>query len=193
MMRTMSRDFYIPSGAAKMTPKSGGVVFYLSEMPGRFIVKYFVGKAQKPSGHYHFSSADKRAAYIGRVIEGVEATAAYKAERAARKKAEAEKGHGWEPGLILVASWGYEQTNVDFYEVVEVLGKSMVKIEAIGSVQATDDTGGGSSMSNYVVPDPTKRSGEFQRCKVISGRVKVSSCSSAGLWDGKKRYCSWYA
>jgi hypothetical protein len=185
----LSRDFYIPKGAQKVAMKSGGAVFYLYEQNGAPCARCFIGKAAKPAWAYKYSSAEKRAEAIQRQIAAVQAREVEKAER----KAKANAPHGWEVGLILVASWGYDQTNVDFYEVVEVLGKSMVRIEEIGSQAANDQSAGGSSMSNYVVPDVDSRSGKFQRCKVSFGRVKVSSCSSASPWDGKRKYCSWYA
>jgi hypothetical protein len=184
-----SFDRFIPEGARKVAMKSGGAVFYLYEQSGAPCARCFIGKAINPSWHYRYSSEKKRAEAIERQIASIQAREAEKADR----KARANAPHGWEVGLILSASWGYDQTNVDFYEVVEVVGKSMVRIEKIGGQAANDQGEGVCSMSNYVVPDVEKRSGEFQRCKVSFGRVKVSSSSSASAWDGKRRFCSWYA
>jgi hypothetical protein len=189
-----SREFYIPARSRKVAMKDGGAVFYLYENGQRQPAAVcFIGKAQKPSWHFRFASPAQRERRIASTIERVQAHQARRAEERARKAAEAAKGHGWEPGLILVSSWGYEQTNVDFYEVVEVIGKTMVRIEKIGSQSATDAGEGFSSMSDHVVPNLEARSGEFRRCKVTSGHIRLASYCSASLWDGRPRYCSWYA
>ena len=52
-------------------------------------------------------------------------------------------------GDILVSSWGYEQTNIDFYKVVGVTPKS-VKIVKLGQkvIKSGDDF-----LSEYVIPN----------------------------------------
>ena len=54
-----------------------------------------------------------------------------------------------EIGHILSASWGYDQTNIDYYKVIRKTA-TMVELRAIGQkyVEAS------SSMSEYVMPDP---------------------------------------
>lgn len=190
-MRTaMPREFYIPKRALKVKPKAADVVFYLYDNSrGKPACMCFIGRAQKPSWCYWYASPAAREAKIKAQIAAVIEHERVKAERRARANA----GHNWEPGLILVASWGYEQTNVDFYEVVRVIGKTMVEIEAIGSQPATDDSNGMSSMAGYVVPDPEKRSGKLSRHKVSNDRISLSSFHGASVWDGRRRYCSWYA
>lgn len=100
--------------------------------------------------------------------------------------------HNWEPGLIVHTSWGYDQTNVEFYEVVELVGKSMVKMERIGA-QAAIDGSTGNSMSSMVVPDPEHRTGEFFKSKVSSNSASAKYKQRAWPWSGKPQYCSWYA
>lgn len=190
----LSREYYIRKGSIRVIPKCGGIEFYLYELAGKPCAMCFVGKALKPTWHHRYSSPAAREGAIRRQIEATQSVQTYKATRAAEKKAAAAKGHGLEPGLILVSSWGYEQTNVDFYEVIEKIGATMVKIEKIGGQSATDGSAGQSSMSDNVVPDQEKRTGEFSRHKANpGGYVKLSSYATAYLWDGRPRYCSWYA
>lgn len=61
-----------------------------------------------------------------------------------------------EIGHIVYASWGYDQTNIDFYKVVRKTEK-MVELREIGQkyVEAT------SSMSEYVVADPENELSEY--------------------------------
>ena len=66
-------------------------------------------------------------------IEGKTASAA-KAEPKATKKAEkpqAVNKFGVQVGDIFHSSWGYEQTNNDFFQVVELVGSSSVRVREV--------------------------------------------------------------
>jgi hypothetical protein len=90
----------------------------------------------------------------------------------------------FQPGDILTSSWGYDQTNVDFYEVVGTTDKS-VKIEKIGSTTLEDNGSCGLS----VVPNPKYRSGKVMLKRVSEGGwVRLTSYSGASKWDGKPEY-----
>ena len=92
-----------------------------------------------------------------------------------------EPKHTLQVGSILVSSWGYEQTNVDFYEVVKLLGPTMVAIREIDKKVVKQ---GGPS--DEVVPVPGAFTGETLRKKVgNSNRLRLTSFSSASPWDGK--------
>lgn len=54
-------------------------------------------------------------------------------------------------GTILVSSWGYDQTNIDFYKIDQVKGSTMVHIIPIGEKYV--DRGG--PYGDKVIPDPT--------------------------------------
>ena len=53
-----------------------------------------------------------------------------KAEKAPKTavKAEAVNEYGVKVGDVFEASWGYEQTNVNFFQVIELVGKKSVKL-----------------------------------------------------------------
>jgi hypothetical protein len=88
-------------------------------------------------------------------------------------------------GDIFYTSWGYDQTNVDFYEVLSVTpsGKS-VKVRQIASRLSDDERG--------VVPVPgttVSYNGEPMLKKLKSGpALKVASYATAWLWDGTPKY-----
>jgi hypothetical protein len=124
-----------------------------------------------------------------------------------------------EVGSIFVCSWGYDQTNVDFYKVVSRTAKS-VKIQAWQGASVEDlgphesmVAGGGPAMvadwsdvpegtdywdqRQYVkyVPAPV----ETKRLKVYgqsggkySVALSMTSYSNAYLWDGKPQYQTGY-
>ena len=48
-------------------------------------------------------------------------------------KAVAVNKYGVKVGDVFYNSWGYEQTNIDFYEVVKLRGKTQIVLRAIAS------------------------------------------------------------
>lgn len=184
-----ARRAHIPTGARRVVPKAGGVEFWLWEADTpdgrRAFALAFVGRARKPAWRYRFRSEAQRQGKLAAEAEAAAARVAYKAKASAP--------HGWSRGLILVASWGYDQTNVDAYEVVSVVGPHTVEVEQIGTVRATDDTSAALSMSEKVVPDPTARTGKITRHRVRNGAIASPVYGSAAPWHGMPLHCSWYA
>lgn len=111
------------------------------------------------------------------------------------KREEAKKKLRAKPvelGDIFERSWGYDQTNVDFYKVIEITktGKS-AKVIKIGQKIFKENE----FMSETVIPDPDKVTGE----KVHTWRIKQyrndGSIYIGDLWrwDGTPSYQSHYA
>jgi len=84
---------------------------------------------------------------------------------------------------IFYTSWGYDQTNIDFYMVVEVL-KSSVKVVSIGE----DRTYTG-NMQGTCVPNLNHRCEKIltKRINVINNKpsFKVASYAHAYPWNGQ--------
>lgn len=103
-----------------------------------------------------------------------------------------ENTHALEVGMILVAMWGYDQTNVDWYEVVKVT-PATVQIRQIKSKREAD----AGFMSEHVVPDPGNYIGEPIRRKPLTytsrPAVAVESYANAYLWDGTPQTANHYA
>jgi len=97
----------------------------------------FVGKAVKPTWFYRFKSIEQRNKEIEQTFARVQAKADYKAQEKA-KKANAMQNHGVVVGDVFRCSWGYDQTNIDYYEVIAVTGKTAT-ICRIGCL--SEDTG----------------------------------------------------
>lgn len=107
------------------------------------------------------------------------------------------------PGAILYASWGYDQTNVDFYRIVfrkEAAGNDWVKLEKIEKVETSDDTEDRpATMTGRVVPaDPIKPVDGVKpilrklRPNGTEPFVKIDSYTYAYLWDGTPKRVSHY-
>lgn len=95
-------------------------------------------------------------------------------------------------GAILVSRWGYDQTNVDYYEVVSATPRT-VALRSIRS-RVTGDAG---FMAEHVAPVPGEYTGEAFRRKVhrYSDRpaVAINSCANAYPWNGNDDRATHYA
>ncbi|PNR90632.1 hypothetical protein LA05_02040 [Xanthomonas oryzae pv. oryzae] len=111
------------------------------------------------------------------------------ADAHAERRAEAKRPHTLEVGAVLVSSYGYEQTNVDFYEVVAVQNRTVTLREL---VQERQDTG---HMSGTTTPVPGQyTTAEPIRRRVgVSNTVKIDSSRRATPWDGRPQHVSSYA
>ena len=99
---------------------------------GRHIAICFRGKATKPAWHYSFKSVERMMATVEETLRSEIDAAERKAKRSAEKKA-ACASHDVKVKDIFRCSWGYDQTNVDYYEVVAVSGQ-MATVRAIGAI-----------------------------------------------------------
>jgi len=190
----LSREFYIPKGAMKIAPKDLPVVFYVENRENDNTARQcaamcFIGKRSKPAWYYGFRSQAHMEQKIKEQIEGVQASE----DRKAKEKAERSKPHSLKVGDILVSSWGYDQTNVDFYKVKRLVGKSMVELIAVGS-KTVEDSEYPHGMACEVVAVPQAEYGEpFKKKANSTNYVSLNSFSCAGKWDGSPMYKSWYA
>lgn len=98
-------------------------------------------------------------------------------------------------GDVLRYSWGYDQTNVEFFQVARATAKS-VWLQPIGS--KLEPAAGCGPMSGRVVADPTAiKSSALVGPKKINASPYGDFVSMphgiAKVWDGKPAYTSWYA
>lgn len=184
-----AREFYIQPGATKFAPDGVNVEFYLHEKNGHPCAQAFVGRAQKPTWHYRFASEDDRQRRINQQIEAIKLRENEKA-----KRREQRKSHTLQPGDILVSSWGYDQTNVDFYKVTRRVGKTMIEYVSLPKLEA-EDSYESHGMACRVLPavDHNTECQTKHRARVSNDSIKIHSSSFARKWDGKPQYCSWYA
>lgn len=145
--------------------------------------------------NYRFKTAEARQAYVDNFY-AMQAQIEARSENRKKAKAEARKNmvNPFKVGDVLYNSWGYDQTNIDFFQVVEV-GPKSVKIREIGQIASYPP--GYSSMSEFVAPDVDNFVGEAKTktLQVSSdGRVYISSRhGSIKKYDGTPKYQSHYA
>ena len=138
------------------------------------------GKANKPAFHFRFRDEERREQYVAEWLEGQRQSAASRAQY----RAEQNKPHSLKVGQILYTCWGYDQTNIDYYEVTKVIGKHMVEIREVGLV-AQGSRGG---PSEWVKPAVGSYIGEPMR-KRASGdnSVRIASYARATPWNGEAK------
>lgn len=98
-------------------------------------------------------------------------------------------------GDILECEWGYDQTNVDFYKVVQVKGM-WAYVRKIKSCVVEDETlmmQGTSEPLDEFKSDKIKRRKIHHSSRDGKPYIMISSFESADLWNGKPSRCSWYA
>lgn len=138
----------------------------------------FAGKANKPLWNYSFRSEAQRQSQIEETIKDRKALLKYKAERLEERR---NFQHGLQAGDILYSSWGYDQTNINFYEVIEAGAKEVIIREV------AQKTTGSEMAAEYVVPVPGKYVGPALRRRPASGGVKIDSSQRATKWDGRPK------
>lgn len=187
-----TRDFYIPNGSTKIADKNSTAVCYLKEGKRTNGVPYiqamgFDGRKQKPAFNYTYMSREKAVSAIQRYFEAVQSSEASRVKRQAERK----KPHSLKVGDVLTGSWGYDQTNPEAYQIVEVSSDRTVKIQQI-ALQALDDNSGWASQ--YVKPVPGKFVGKevLTRRASSDNSVKLNSFCYLSPWSGGRMYHSWY-
>ncbi|SRR6266403_3493149 len=99
-------------------------------------------------------------------------------------------------GTIFSRSWGYEQTNVDFYQVVEIKGQFAI-LRRIHTRIKEDE--GRYNMAGRIVglKDEFITEGHFvetlrKKLQFIDGSFYIAiEGDRAYVWDGESKYCSW--
>jgi len=121
---------------------------------------------------------------VTRSFEGRRTTNKWKEER----EAERAKPHTLKIGDILSASWGYDQTNIDFFEVVATTEKTVTVREL---KQKREETGWarGSCMP---IPGAYKSEPTTHRCSA-NNCIASPIHGSASMWDGKPENWTAYA
>lgn len=170
MLRTKPFRF-IPQGSTELPdPASDAVAYVYRNLKGSPCVVLYAGKATKPAGHYSFRKPEALERAVVEFFTARRRVVAYRAEETAKRNA---YRNDYQVGEILVSVWGYEQTNVNYYEVTESKGQ-MVTLRAIA--QESQDTGWA---TGQCAPSPGAFIGEPIRRKATLYGIKISECQNA--------------
>ena len=154
------------------------------------LAKMYFGRARKPVWFYKFRNAEHMETHIQKAIAGAESILAQKAQHKLDLKVKkAGILNEIQIGSVFCWSWGWEQTNVNFYQVIAKSG-SKLTVREIGfkTVSTT------SSMSDNVVPVRDDFIGSTENVILNNhGSIKRGH-GWANLTDYvQSHYRSWYA
>lgn len=181
-MKTLTR--YIPVGYTEYKPEIGDYpkdLFAVYVDLAKPAAIFYSKKQSKHTFYNRFLTVEDMKKKINSTISSLMSWEDRKVERAEKRKAPTT----YKVGDILTSSWGYDQTNVDFYRVMKVIGARTVELRKIGS-KIVSGSGG---PTTHVVADPDHFvSDETLTKRVSDGYVSLNSYASACLWDGKPKY-----
>lgn len=164
------KERIIPSRLTSVTQDDElGITIYASFEPTERCqceAMAFIGKSSKPAWYYGFKSKEQFDRTVCELFASRKSALEAKAKRQAERKAAADT-IDVKVGDIFCSSWGYDQTNIDYYEVVATSAK-MATVRAI----AADCKDEPEFMTGSCVPVPGKFISEKTR------RVKLQKYSA---------------
>lgn len=180
------RENYIPKGAViKVADKQSDAVAYLYERVGVPYAMGFCGKRDKPDFNYRFKSVIHRERHIKRHFEDRRAAM----KRTEERRAETVKyQHSCQAGDIYRTSWGYDQTNVEFFQVVEVKGKYAI-LREIASHAEDGSMGTEKCVAQseaFLTPryEGDERGQPIRRL-IQDGRIKIDNVRTGWPWGNR--------
>lgn len=158
-----------------------------------------------------YGFADKET--LEKAINGTQTTTKASVKTSAKTSAKANK-YGVKVGDIFECSWGYDQTNVDFFQVIALVGKESVRVREVNPVMLSEDATSGMSAdrtykltndilppSNYSVFIDDQEKGDLKRVKSYASDGVSNPCITIGRGGYIARKCegetvttyeSWY-
>lgn len=144
--RAAMRAAFTPKESTRDQRSSEAGEVFTYERAGALYAIGFRGTAGRSEFHYRFRSAEQREEHIAKFFASIAAHA----ERIHKRREEiASYQHDVKPGDIFRSSWGYDQTNTDYYQVVALVGQHFAEVREI--CQQSQETG---FMSGDCVPAP---------------------------------------
>ena len=204
----MNRSRYIPSGSAEIKlPDIEAVVYWQNsqnQATGKPVITAMAyhGKKTNYDWYLNFRTLEQREQKTYQFFAGI-----YEWQQAqvARRNARVEFTHGYKVGDILHTMWGYDQTNIEFWQVTKIISSKMIEVREVAS---------GGEQTGFMCGDTWPIPGGFiskpVRCLVTGSKgrgeledkgsihvpayegAKERHCT-AWAWDGRKMHNSWYA
>ena len=144
-------------------------------------VKMWFGKASKARHFYSFSTRDRANEWVAEQIASEQLRFDRKAQQKAEDKKRADEfRENWTVGTLLHGSWGYDQTNCEFFEIVARPTKASAVIRRIAGREVKDSAG---FMSCNLQPAPGQFVGEEIRKTIGPGGItmrhyKLTECTA---------------
>ena len=183
-----------------LTDQFGIEVYYSTDILSAI---FYAGNSKKNWWYIKFTSLDKMIERIYKSVDNqirIETEKIEQKERIKKASKTFKASDYFGTGEIVVNTWGWEQTNVDFYQVIEVLNKKIKVreicseiVKAIGGISADVTACKDSFLNDKILllslkPDVNK-TGDVTSCRICN----PESYYYFRKWDGRPEYSSWYA
>jgi hypothetical protein len=171
---SMTSSRYIPHGSNKITDKLSDAIAYLYEENGKYYGIGYHGKANRPDWHINFGKRlGNREQYVKEYFEGRQRHVKFMQEHRDDRKSYV---NDYTVGDILNTCWGYEQTNVEYFEVVASSG-AMVTIRQIGKeyVESGSDRGNSVPLPGLFVGEAFKKRAQKHGIRIDECRIAMRS------------------
>lgn len=194
-------EYHRTTGWTIMRSKLAPVIFATRpsvRTPGGVWVKAWTGNARVPAWNYTFSTTARAEAAAKSLVETERSKQTRKAQQVAERKAQRaalKASDHWMVGDVVYTSWGYDQTNVEYFQVTTVKAKSvMVRQIAINSSDHGQPGGGKAAPRRYefVGPEifcPIDEYGRFSAGPCWN-KDKPSYRHLCSKWNGRAIYTS---
>lgn len=164
------------------------MIIFTAIKDGLYYLRTLSGRSSKVRNNYYFKTKERFEKYVSDLIESSKKSFEKEQEIKLTKK---NFKHSAVVGTIFYSSWGYEQTNVDFYQVVEIKGKSTLVLKEI--TQSRVEGSEGNDCCNVIANKDGFKDVEPFKARITYGNsIKLTSYSRASIWNGKPKYKSWY-
>lgn len=157
-------------------PDIGVEIYTAPAGAGGVLAKCFIGKAGKPAWFYRLTD-EQLAGKADRVVRSRKVDLDAKA---AARKAEQDALVPVAVGDVFRCSWGYDQTNVDYYQVTKVVGPKTIQVRKIAAMSWETEFMQGRSVpatDEFIGPPMTKR---VRPCGLDGGAaIRITSFADA--------------
>jgi len=196
MKNSTTRSFYQPKDMEKVISATGTELYMGTFNIGgkdNFRAMGFSGKKAKYDFYINFHSMDSRTDYVNKWEKNILDRKMFMIKRAEEKKqAKYELLKNIKIGDLYYSSWGYEQTNVDFYQVTALKGKTITFKEIMGKTVEGSTYPHGMADERVAVKDAFLDETKYP--PVVTRTLKLNSYSwLSPTTETEKHYCSWYA
>lgn len=195
-LRSATKPRYIPKGFIEYKPEIGdypkdlfavytNINSYKSGGSPRLSAIFYTGKQSKHTWYYSFPTVTDMGAKINETISRL---MSWEDKKVERKEARKNATSSVKVGQIYSYSWGYDQTNVEFYQVTEINGKTFTIREI--SAQSCGEAPSGSMSENV---KPIKDAFLKDSRPILKRSLSMPHGCLSLTSEGEKHFMSWYA
>lgn len=143
-------------------------------------------KGKNSIWYYGFRSKESMQKKIDALIEG---RIKWK-EEVKKRRAERYQPHNVKVGDIFYSSWGYDQTNIDYFKITKLIGKNKVEYAKVSTDVIYDNDSTLHKSQDKTAPGSHIGKPIRGLINMTGGRpsISIESFANAYPWDGKPLY-----